>query len=883
MNTRTRTFWFVLIFVFLVGSFLFAPSQGNFAFAGGGSRADLSTPITSHPRLWFNQTDLPRLRSWATASNPMYQSGLKVALDSALVTYNTKFFPGGQPNPIWPDSGSSNWEQYDTEAYAEFFAFLSLVDSDPQARIQHAVRSRNLLMHVMNEAVKGAASGQPFRDPTFILYNRANYWGEAFGLTVDWLYPAVDANNQAILTQADKATIRTVFLRWANQLINASTAGDEHPHPVGVTNSPLLLADTKQLRWAANNYYAGHMRILALMGLSMDAADDPPLNPALPESTLGNTIRSYITNVTGAWLYQQYAIYEYADTVIKNYGLPANTPGLGVANGGLSVEGFLYGHSLGYIAETLLALYTAGYTGPAVYGPQINFIRSSYWDRVVDGYLHSITPTSSLPGNGYAYMGPIYQMASYGDILRFWITDSHFAVMAALGLFDQHQNNQVRLQKELWFTINAIQGGAAHLYERAGQIWGNAEASQAILHFLFFDPALQAAADPRPALPLTFFAQSIDRLLSRTDWTPNAAWFDFKCGWITINHQLGDCGQFEFYRKGEWLTKEASSYSNDGKTFATEFHNTLALQNKCACPDGQPANLQFYEQETWLRGGQQSNGQSAGDPAAIASWNQAFVYSTADATNLYNRPSVWTPENSALDILHASRSIVWLKPDLIVIYDRAHSQSHGLFKRFFLNFLTNPSVKGHTATVTMPSGQQLVIQSLLPVSQTITTRPIESFHDPAELDPVRFQMYIEDRSNPQDMRFLTVLQGLDAGTIPWQADVIHSQSGDLFDGVLINRLAVLFPSDLGSQPQYSLQTGAPFSDLVITLPNNILGELITGLKPFTGYTIHSQPVGSDIELTITPGGSVFADSGGVLAIGALSTPQTLLFIPLVQR
>lgn len=30
----------------------------------------IPVPVTSHPRLWVTTNDLPRLRSWATASNP---------------------------------------------------------------------------------------------------------------------------------------------------------------------------------------------------------------------------------------------------------------------------------------------------------------------------------------------------------------------------------------------------------------------------------------------------------------------------------------------------------------------------------------------------------------------------------------------------------------------------------------------------------------------------------------------------------------------------------------------------------------------------------------------------------------------------------------------
>ena len=53
--------------------------------------------------------------------------------------------------------------------------------------------------------------------------------------------------------------------------------------------------------------------------------------------------------------------------------------------------------------------------------------------------------------------------------------------------------------------------------------------------------------DPRPSLPTgtTFYDPSLGRISARTDWTAAASVFTYKCTWMQINHQLGDCGQFE--------------------------------------------------------------------------------------------------------------------------------------------------------------------------------------------------------------------------------------------------------------------------------------------------------------------------------------------------
>lgn len=344
-----------------------------------------TAPVAGHPRLWITQADLPRLRSWATTANPMYANGLLPALQTAVNIYNAKFFPNGQPNPNWTtqvDNGGTTMSGYPAEAYAEFFAFMSLVDPDPSARSQHAQRARNLLMYIIGEAAKGHADGLPYRDKAFANYDRSRWWGEAFGLTVDWIYNAADAGGNPILTAADKAAIRQVFLMWADDNIHGYMA----PAQLGANNPQLLNGGARN---AANNYFSGHMRNLTLMALALDPADDQPLDASKPANQMGNTVRSYLDNVFGVWLYQQYALYEKPALVQQAYNLSTSyLPKLGNASGGLPAEGLLYGESLGFVREALLALHTAGYEDAALAGPQIGLVNSGYWDRYVQSFLN---------------------------------------------------------------------------------------------------------------------------------------------------------------------------------------------------------------------------------------------------------------------------------------------------------------------------------------------------------------------------------------------------------------------------------------------------------------------------------------------------------------
>jgi hypothetical protein len=143
--------------------------------------------------------------------------------------------------------------------------------------------------------------------------------------------------------------------------------------------------------------------------------------------------------------------------------------------------------------------------------------------------------------------------------------------------------------------------------------------------------------------------------VAHSDWSANNTMFDYRSSWISINHQDNDGGQFEFYRNGEWLTKEMSNYDNNAVGLTTVYHNTLALQNWCA--NGTP-NLNWFEGGMWANGSQWMLGLNAGDPTNITSSGPGYLYIASNLTNLYNRPNIWTPANAATDITQATRSIL---------------------------------------------------------------------------------------------------------------------------------------------------------------------------------------------------------------------------------
>ena len=143
-------------------------------------------------------------------------------------------------------------------------------------------------------------------------------------------------------------------MMWANDCFDRieTTGGDNPGQPICTTNSLALLPKNQPYRMASNNYYLAHARLLTMMSLVLDPSDDPPLNAAIPAGALGNSLRSFIADATGAWLYQIYAMMGDPAAVAAAYQVPNNSAGVGfgLSSGGLPPEGMLYGNSFGYRA-----------------------------------------------------------------------------------------------------------------------------------------------------------------------------------------------------------------------------------------------------------------------------------------------------------------------------------------------------------------------------------------------------------------------------------------------------------------------------------------------------------------------------------------------------
>jgi len=769
-----------------------------------------TSAVKNHPRMWLRSKDVTRLQSWAVPSNPIW-------VDFKTVANNMKADMIQNKVPqLDSGDGEGNGYAYATEEYAEIFAFMSLVDPVAANRADWAKRAHDLLMHVMNNAVLGPAAGQPFRTPHFATFNRGRWYGEAFPLVVDWCYKT--------FTPAEKATIRKVFIRWIHESLDYTIAGNGYvPSPQGVVNSPTLVAKPSQRRWSANNYWGNHARNIGMMSLALDEADDVPTAASDPKA---GYLRDYIGNAIGSWMY----IRDYAETHDLMGGIGPEGPGYSES-------------SFSGLSMLMLALHTAGYDKPLTYGSGASLAQNPFWQKdVTDAYMHSLSPQT---GKFYSYQPLIYWPAGFGDVLRFETIDMirAFGPLAAMDIADGKTTSD-RLNAIRWIQTWASPGGPSYQHTRLITSTSNYGAMLPLLYFMTFDPNATPPSDPRVDMPTDYYAKGLNRVLSRSDWSVNASWFMFISTFNTIDHQWGDSNSFSFYRGGEWVTKEWSGY---GKNIATApYQNNLSIQN----PPSGPA-VPAYNIDEGNLGGQYSYS-SDGDPTVRTSFSPGFTFAEGNVTDRYN-----TTKYNATDVQHASRSIVYLKPDFVVVYDRATSKSANRYKRIYFNFATQPVVSGHSATVTTPKGQKVFFTSLLPVAGALTwDKPTTtwSYNESTAEEPMHYRIRVENPASPKNVRFLTVLQGADATASQTPTTLVSSTSGSKFEGAVVGSTAVLF----------SVNYSQAFTGLTYTVPASVNSHYVSGLTKSTGYSVSKSSGPNGITVTITAGGTIVSDGAGVL-------------------
>ena len=204
-------------------------------------------------------------------------------------------------------------------------------------------------------------------------------------------------------------------------------------------------------------------------------------------------------------------------------------------------------------------------------------------------------------------------------------------------------------------------------------------------------------------------------LVSRSDWTAGATWMSFMAMQQGADHEHGNAGTFQVYRRGTWLTMDPLVYmSNEPVGAGATGHNSPLLN--------------FHGSGTALTGGSLDwarFSRTAGGYRGECSVSPGYCYAQADMSGVYRVRDSGQEETP--DVQSATRDLLYLKPDVIVAADR-FQYINGLAAMSISNLLAEaqPTVSGNR--LTLPNGnQRLHVNIVRPLSPVIKAYADDKF------------------------------------------------------------------------------------------------------------------------------------------------------------
>lgn len=260
---------------------------------------------------------------------------------------------------------------------------------------------------------------------------------------------------------------------------------------------------------------------------------------------------------------------------------------------------------------------------------------------------------------------------------------------------------------------------------------------------IYYDDTKDSTAMPRSKLPTAAWLgqKSADVAVMRSGWGADDAFVWVSCGDYFGAHGHDEAGAFQVFRhailSGSDGTYDSfdsvhwddyySQHSVHANTIAVYqpgefFPNTQTLNGSASVNDGGQRPLRRLKDGTacndptladYLKNKTSCSYYETGN-LEVFEHATCHDYVACDVTQAYGNPMVTTDGNTA-KVDQVNRQFVYLRPDLLVVFDRVDALDPSYEKRFILHAINAPAIAGSTATIVNGMGK-LVAQTLLPAS-----------------------------------------------------------------------------------------------------------------------------------------------------------------------
>lgn len=357
---------------------------------------------------------------------------------------------------------------------------------------------------------------------------------------------------------------------------------------------------------------------------------------------------------------------------------------------------------------------------------------------------------------------------------------------------------------------------------------------------LFSDGPTARVIDPRHGKP-SYLVAGTGLVYARSDWGRDATFVSLQCGPAIeeADHQHADQGHFDIVRGSDFLLTSVADYGS----FASINHNTILVDDRGTSLDYSP------NQGAW------------GRDSRIVRFVDAdtYVYAEGDFTDAY-RPAK-LDYGAKRSVLRAERALTFVRPGVVVIYDRVRVADPTFDVTWAAHSLTAPQVSG--ANVVVRKGQSVLdLRPLLPkdlrvrvVAEPEKSKKAKSAYQANETWAPAFRIEF-GAPRGHEVRFLTVAQTGGAGFTAQRAERIE---GPDLDGAIIGdkegSVAIVFPR--------AKTTWSGPLKWNMKRPDQII---VVGLEPGRHYRIVAKAIQTGCSLEVESGEGRAADEGGTLLL-----------------
>jgi hypothetical protein len=357
------------------------------------------------------------------------------------------------------------------------------------------------------------------------------------------------------------------------------------------------------------------------------------------------------------------------------------------------------------------------------------------------------------------------------------------------------------------------------------------------LNLIYRDPSA-AVTDWTGVLPLHYRSEGCGVYFAREDWSYNTTWIAFLCGNVPqAFHQHFSQGCLLVKRGADSLLVSPDSMAQTHYNSRSTYENLVIVDD-----NGDGEQIYRYQQGVqwdWY-----------GDPGVIelaydlSSAN--YFYASGEYKAAYSHPG--SPGNGGA-ATELQRSVFYVRPDVIVVHDRATTKQTSYTKRLQWFTRGNPTTSGDGFSHTV--GSSKVIVTVTSGSAITTTETNFTYGALTDIYRVDTQL----TSANVKARFCSVIQTGSSGASAYTVTRVVS-SGGHFEGVIVNgTLVVLFGETAGPVST----AGGKSYDYTGTNAATIT-HYVADLTPSQSYTLSGAASGSAV-----------ATSGGVITFTTTGT------------